>query len=118
MVLNQRKVEEDEVKGIGRGQIIKALARNIDFIIIEIRRHCRVLNVEYDQDFPGGADSKASVYNAGDPGSIPGLGRSPGEGNWQSTPGLLPGKSHGQRSLVGYSPRVTKSWTRLSDFTI
>ena len=33
------------------------------------------------KDFPGGSDSKASVYNAGDPGSIPGLGRSPGEGN-------------------------------------
>ena len=32
-------------------------------------------------DFPGGLDSKASVYNVGDPGSIPGLGRSPGEGN-------------------------------------
>ena len=32
-------------------------------------------------DFPGGADGKASLYNAGDPGSIPGLGRSPGEGN-------------------------------------
>ena len=32
-------------------------------------------------DFPGGADGKASVYNAGDAGSIPGLGRSPGEGN-------------------------------------
>ena len=32
-------------------------------------------------DFPGGADGKASAYNAGDPGSIPGLGRSPGEGN-------------------------------------
>ena len=31
-------------------------------------------------DFPGGADGKASAYNAGDPGSIPGLGRSPGEG--------------------------------------
>ena len=31
--------------------------------------------------FPGGSDGKASVYNAGDPGSIPGLGRSPGEGN-------------------------------------
>ena len=27
-------------------------------------------------DFPGGSDGKASVYNAGDPGSIPGLGRS------------------------------------------
>ena len=31
--------------------------------------------------FPGGSDSKVSAYNAGDPGSIPGLGRSPGEGN-------------------------------------
>ena len=29
----------------------------------------------------GGSDGKASVYNAGDPGSIPGLGRSLGEGN-------------------------------------
>ena len=32
-------------------------------------------------DFPGGSDSKASVYNVGDLGSIPGLGRSAGEGN-------------------------------------
>ena len=32
-------------------------------------------------DFPGGSDSKASVYNAGDPGSILGLGISAGEGN-------------------------------------
>ena len=31
--------------------------------------------------FPGGSDGKAPVCNAGDPGSIPGLGRSPGEGN-------------------------------------
>ena len=35
----------------------------------------------YPQDFPGGSDSKASVYNVGDLGSIPGLGRSPGEAN-------------------------------------
>ena len=33
------------------------------------------------RDFPGGSDSKASVYNVEDPGSIPGSGRSPGEGN-------------------------------------
>ena len=52
--------------------------------------------------FPGGSDGKGSVYNAGDPGLIPGLGRSPRK--WQSTPVLLPGKSHGQRSLVGSSP--------------
>ena len=33
------------------------------------------------RDFPGGSDSKASAYNAGDPGSIPGWGRSSVEGN-------------------------------------
>ena len=32
-------------------------------------------------DVPGGSDGKASAYNAGDPDSIPGLGRSFGEGN-------------------------------------
>ena len=32
-------------------------------------------------DFPSGSEVKASVCNAGDLGSIPGLGRSPGEGN-------------------------------------
>ena len=31
--------------------------------------------------FPGGTDGKASACNVGDPGLIPGLGRSPGEGN-------------------------------------
>ena len=36
---------------------------------------------------------------------------------WHPTPVLLPGKSHGRRSLVGCSPWVAKSWTRLSDFT-
>jgi len=50
-------------------------------------------------------DGKESACNVGDPGLIPGLGRSPGEGNeWQPTPIFLPGESHGQRSLVGYSP--------------
>ena len=37
---------------------------------------------------------------------------------WQPTPVLLPGKSHGQRSLVGYTVHgVAEGWTRLSDFT-
>ena len=48
-------------------------------------------------DFPGGSDGKASVYSAGDPGSSPGLERSPGEGNgdplqglpWKEEPGRL-----------------------------
>ena len=47
---------------------------------------------------------KNLLANAGDTGSIPGSGRSPGEGNGNTTPGFLPGESHGQRSLAGYSP--------------
>ena len=39
------------------------------------------LAVSSDPHFPGGSDGKASAYNAGDLGSIPGLGRSSGEGN-------------------------------------
>ena len=44
--------------------------------------------------------------NAGDPGSIPGLGRFPGERNGYPlpTPVFLLGEFHGQRSLAGYSP--------------
>ena len=42
----------------------------------------RQINIHYKvKDFPGGSDSKAFVYNTGDLGLIPGLGRSPGEGN-------------------------------------
>ena len=62
--------------------------------------------------FPCGSDSKESACNAGDMGSIPGSGRSPGEGNGYPSgslldngyPVFLPGEFHGQRSLVHYSP--------------
>ena len=53
--------------------------------------------------------------NAGDPGSIPGPGRSPGEGNGNPLQYSCLGKSHGHRSLVGYSPWGCKSQTRLSN---
>ena len=66
--------------------------------------------------FPDSSVGKESAYNAGDPGSIPGLGRSPGEGNGDAFQFFLPGKSHGQRSLMGYSLYgVVKSWTPLSN---
>ena len=39
----------------------------------------------------------------------------PLEKEMATTPVFLPGESHGQRSLVGYSPWGHKSWTRLSD---
>jgi len=56
------------------------------------------------QDFPGGSDSKESNCNAGDLSSIPGFGRSPGEGDGNSLQYSWPGEFYGQRSLVGYSP--------------
>ena len=54
--------------------------------------------------FPGGSEVKASACNVGEPGSIPGSGRFPWRRKWQPTPVLLPGESHGGRSLVGCSP--------------
>ena len=55
--------------------------------------------------FPGGSASKESTCKAGgDQGSTPGLGRFSWKRKWQPTPVFLPGKSHGQRSLAGYSP--------------
>ena len=54
--------------------------------------------------FPGGSDSKESVYNAGDPGSIPRLGRSPGKWNGDPLQCSSLENPHGQRSLVDYSP--------------
>ena len=56
--------------------------------------------------------------NAGDlkdVGSIPGSGTSPWRREWQPTPVSLPGESHGQRSLVGYSPGAPKNQTQPSD---
>ena len=58
-------------------------------------------------DFPNGSAGKESTHNAGDVGSISGLGRSPWRRKWQLTPVFLPWESHGQRSLAGYSP-----WSR------
>ena len=67
--------------------------------------------------FPGGSDGKASAYNAGDPGSIPGSGRSPGEGN--GTPlqySCLENPMDGAAWWTAVHG-VAKSPTRLSDFT-
>ena len=54
--------------------------------------------------FPGVSDGKASVCNAGDPGSIPGLGKSPGEGNGNPFQySCLENPNDGRRSLISYS---------------
>ena len=59
-------------------------------------------NILIIASFPGGSEVKASARNAGDQGSIPGLGRFPWRRKWQPTPVFLSGESHGWRSLVGY----------------
>ena len=58
--------------------------------------------------FPGGSAVKSPLANAGDMGLIPGLGRSPRGGDGDPILVFLPGKYHGQRSLVGYSPQGLK----------
>ena len=63
--------------------------------------------------FPGSLDGKESACSTRDPGLIPGLGRSPGEGN--GYPVFMPGEFYEQRSLAGYSPWDQKSQTQLSD---
>ena len=62
----------------------------------------------YNQGFPGGSDSKESACNARDLGSIPGSGRSPGEGNGNPLQYSCLENPHGQRSLAGYRPRGCK----------
>ena len=72
--------------------------------------------------FRGGSDGKESACNAGDPGSIPGWGRS-SEKEMAAHSSILPGKSHGQRSLVDYSPwgheeSDTTEWLTLLTFLL
>ena len=66
--------------------------------------------------FPGGSDGKESAHNVGDLGSIPGLGRSPGEGNsyplWYSCLENFMDRGAWQATVHG----VAKSRTQLSDF--
>ena len=64
--------------------------------------------------FPGGSEVKASASNAGDPGSIPGSGRSLGEGNGNS---LQPENPMDRGAWQATVHGVAKSRTRLSDFT-
>ena len=54
--------------------------------------------------FPGSSAGKESTCNAGDMGSISGLGRSPGRGHDNHSSILTWRNPHGQRSLAGYSP--------------
>ena len=68
-------------------------------------------------DFPGGSDSKASVYNEGNPGLIPGSERSPGEGNGNPLQYSCLENSVDGGFWWATVHGVAKSQTRLNDFT-
>ena len=68
--------------------------------------------------FPGGASGKEPVCQGRRPKRLrfnPWVGKIPWRRKWQPTPVFLPGESHGQSSLVGYTVHgVAKSQTRLN----
>ena len=67
--------------------------------------------------FPGGSEVKVSAWNAGDPGSIPGLGRYPGEGNGNPLQQSCLENPMEGGAWWATIHGVAKSQTRLSDFT-
>ena len=74
--------------------------------------HINVLPV-----FPGGSDGKVSACNVRDPGSIPGLGRSPGEGNRNTLQYSCLENPMDGGAWWATVHGVAKSRTRLSNFT-
>ena len=81
-----------------------------------VQQSYSVLSISiYRMGFPGGSDGKVSVCNAGDPGSIPGLGRSPGEGNSSPLQYSCLENPMDSRTWKGTTHGVAKSRTRLSE---
>ena len=70
-----------------------------------------------EQGFPGGSDGKASAYNVGDPGLIPGSGRSSGERNGNPLQHSCLKKSMDGGACSGLQPMGLQSRTRLNNFT-
>ena len=72
------EIPKDEVTSMSQAQIYTdSIGWGWGYLSI-----CFIMKLNLkEKDFPGGSEGKASAYNVGDPGSISGSGRSPGEGN-------------------------------------
>ena len=74
--------------------------------------------IRASQVMPVVKNTPSNAADIRDEGSVPGFGRSPGGGHWQPTPVFLPGESHGQRSLAGYSlwgyKNIRHDWRELA----
>ena len=74
-------------------------------------------NLMWLNSFPGGSEVKVSACNAGDLGSVPGSGRSPGEGNGNPLQYSCLENPRDGGAWWATVHGVAKSRTRLSDFT-
>ena len=92
-------VWETWVRPLGREDLLKGMATHSSILAPPPKKG----GSKKYLGFPSGSEGKMSVCNAGDPGSTPGR-EDPWRRIWQPTLVLLPGKFHGLRSLVGYSP--------------
>ena len=70
---------------LGRGVSLHSCSSKVQLLLLTLDEGYLLMaappDLEHGTYFPGGSDGKASAYSAGDPGSIPGSGRSLGEGN-------------------------------------
>ena len=88
--------------------VMKMFWNETEAVVVQ---HCEYSKRHWITGFPGSSADKESACNAGDPDLVPGLGRSPGEGN--GYPLQCSGLENSMDCIVH---GVAKSWTWLSDF--
>ena len=84
---------------------------------LELQLKLQSFQFKVETGFPGGSDGKESACNAGDLGSIPGLGRSPREGNGNPLQYTCLENPMGRGAWKATVQGVTKNRTRLNDYT-
>ena len=97
--------------------LLMSFSQQCRSIFRELMKFCQTSH-QRSLGFSSGSDGKVSVYNVGDPGSIPGLGRSLGEGNGNLLQYYCLENPMDRGAWQATVHGVAKSWTRLSDFTI
>ena len=78
---------------------------------MDVSRGRKELSTRPPGGFPGGTSGKETASQCGRhwrPGFNPWVGKTPWRRAWQPIPVFMPGESHGQRSLTGYSPWCRK----------
>ena len=82
----------------------------------QLKQSTKIRLIKQKLGFPGGTTCQCRRYKRCELNLW--VGKIPWNRKWQPTPGFLPGKFHGQRSQVGYSPCGHKEWAQLSDWEI